>query len=76
MKNREVEHMLKIFLIIGVTAIIISGIYLGAWTDAQHQRANFHSETEEYRNTRTKVAMVSGLVGFLSLGIAMLIYFL
>ena len=68
--------MLKIFLVIGIIAIIISGIYIGAWTTAQQQRANFHSETEEYRKHRTKIAMVSGLIGFLSLGIAGLIYFL
>ena len=68
--------MLKIFLIIGIIAIIISGIYIGAWTSGQQQRANFHSETEDDRNIRTKVAMISGLIGFLSLGMAGLIYFL
>ncbi|HZH58238.1 MAG TPA: DUF5316 family protein [Metabacillus sp.] len=68
--------MLKLFLIVGVIGIIISGIFIGAWTDGQQQRANFHSETEDHRNFRTKIALTSGLVGLISLGVAGLIYFL
>lgn len=68
--------MLKLFLIVGVIGVIISGIFIGAWTDGQQQRANFHSETGDHRNFRTKVGMISGLVGVISLGIAGLIYFL
>jgi hypothetical protein len=68
--------MLEMFLTVGVIGIIISGIFIGAWTDGQQQRANFHSETEDHRNFRTKIAMISGLVGFISLGIAGFIYFL
>lgn len=67
--------MLKLFLIVGVIGIVISGIFIGAWTDGQQQRANFHSETDDHRNFRTKIAMISGLVGLISLGIAGLIYF-
>jgi hypothetical protein len=68
--------MLKLFVIVGVIAFILSGISIGAWTDGQQQRANFHSETKEHRNFRTKIAMVSGLVGLISLGVAGFIYFL
>lgn len=68
--------MLKLFLIIGVISIFISGIFIGAWTDGQQQRANFHSETEDHRNFRIKIGMVTGAVGLLSFGIAGLIYFL
>ena len=68
--------MLKLFLIAGVIGIIISGIFIGAWTDGQQQRANFHSETDDHRSFRTKIATTSGLVGLISLGIAGLIYFL
>ena len=68
--------MLKFFSIVGVIGIIISGIYIGAWTDGQQQRANFHTETYEDRKFRTNIAMISGLVGLLSLGIAGLLYFL
>ncbi|MEH7444871.1 DUF5316 family protein [Bacillus sp. JJ1122] len=68
--------MLKLFFIVGVMGIIISGIFIGAWTDGQQHRANFHSETGDHRNFRTKIAMISGFVGLISLGIAVVIYFL
>jgi hypothetical protein len=68
--------MLKLFLTVGVIGIFISGIFIGAWTDGQKQRANFHSETENHRDFRTKIAIISGLVGLLSLGIGGLIYFM
>lgn len=67
--------MFKFFLIIGVIGIIISGIFLGVWTNGQQQRANFHSETEEHRSVRTKISMYSGMVGVISLGISAIIYF-
>ncbi|MGP7816776.1 DUF5316 family protein [Niallia sp. 01092] len=68
--------MLKLFFIVGIIGMIISGIFIGAWTDGQQQRANFYTETKDDRNFRTKVAMISGLVGLISLGVAGLIYFL
>ncbi|MDR7246385.1 DUF5316 family protein [Priestia megaterium] len=68
--------MLKVFLIIGVLGIVVSGIFIGAWTNGQQQRANFHSETNKHRNLRTKIATSSGLIGVVSLAIAASIYFL
>ncbi|RDW14989.1 DUF5316 family protein [Oceanobacillus chungangensis] len=68
--------MLKFFLIIGGIGILISAIFLGVMTDGQQQRANFHSETEEHRSFRTKIASYAGLIGIASLGIAALIYYL
>ncbi|GHI01614.1 hypothetical protein AM1BK_51560 [Neobacillus kokaensis] len=68
--------MLQFFLIVGIIGIVISGIFIGAWTDGQQQRANFYSETPEHRNFRTKIAVYSGLIGVISLGISGLIYFL
>jgi len=68
--------MLQLSFIIGIVGIIISGLFIGDWTDGQQQRANFHSETVEHRNFRTKIALCSGLVGIISLGIACLLYFL
>ncbi|MFJ7859214.1 DUF5316 family protein [Peribacillus sp. NPDC097206] len=67
--------MLKLFEIIGVVGICLSGIYLGAWNSGSEQRANFHSETPEHRQFRTKIALYSGLIGLLSLGIAGLIWY-
>lgn len=55
--------MFQFFLIIGVIGILLSGIFIGAWTNGQQQRANFHSETEEHRGFRTKIALYSGLIG-------------
>jgi hypothetical protein len=68
--------MIQLFLIVGVAGIVISGIFIGAWTDGQQERANFHSETDKHRNFRTRIALYSGLVGAISLGIARLIYLL
>lgn len=67
--------MFNFFFIIGVIGIIISGIFIGAWTNGQQQRANFHSETEEHRGFRTKISMYSGLIGVISLGISAIFYF-
>ncbi|KQL50481.1 hypothetical protein AN964_22755 [Heyndrickxia shackletonii] len=66
--------MFQVFLIIGLLGIALSGIFLGAWTDGQQQRANFFSETVQHRKFRTKIALYSGLLGVISLGIAGLIY--
>ncbi|MDQ0229179.1 hypothetical protein J2S19_000429 [Metabacillus malikii] len=60
----------------GIICMIISGIFIGAWTNGQQQRANFHSETIDHRNSRTKIAVFSGLIGLLSFGVAGFIYFL
>ncbi|WP_078410572.1 DUF5316 family protein [Priestia abyssalis] len=68
--------MLQLLLTTGIVGILISGIFIGAWTDGQQQRANFHSETDKHRNFRTKIALYSGLAGALSLCIAGLIYFI
>jgi len=68
--------MFKVFLIIGVLGIVVSGVFIGAWTNGQQQRANFHSETSDHRSVRTKVATSSGQVGVVCLAIAASIYFL
>ncbi len=68
--------MFQFFLIVGFIGIIISGIFIGAWTNGQQQRANFHSETEEHRGFRTKISLYAGLIGILSLGISAIIYLL
>jgi len=68
--------MLEIFLTIGFISIIISGISIGAWTNGSEQRANFHSETKDHRDFRTKLAFIFGIIGLLSLSIAGVIYFI
>ncbi|WP_034301320.1 DUF5316 family protein [Bacillus cihuensis] len=68
--------MLQLFLIIGIVGIGISGVFIGAWTGGQKQRANFHSETSEHRNFRTKIALYSGGIGLISLGIEGFLFFL
>ncbi|MFJ7941775.1 DUF5316 family protein [Peribacillus sp. NPDC096622] len=67
--------MFQFFLIVGIVGIVISGIFIGAWTGGQQQRANFHSETAKNRSFRTKIAFISGLIAVISLGISGLIYF-
>ncbi|MBX9974084.1 DUF5316 family protein [Cytobacillus firmus] len=68
--------MIQLFLIVGLTCIVISGVFIGAWTNGQQHRANYHSETDEHRNFRTRIAMYTGLAGVISLGIAGLILLL
>ena len=68
--------MFNFFLIVGIVSIIVSGVFLGAWTNGQQQRANFHSETKKHRNFRTKISLFTGLLGVISLAITGLIYFL
>ncbi|MBY6054746.1 DUF5316 family protein [Cytobacillus firmus] len=68
--------MIQLFVIVGLTCIVISGLFIGAWTNGQQQRANYHSETDVHRNFRTRIAMYAGLAGVISLLIAGLIYLL
>ena len=63
--------MVKVFFIIGIVAIFISGASMGAWTDRQ----GFHEETEEHRNFRLKNGMIFGIVGVLFLAIALVIFY-
>ncbi|MFJ7829325.1 DUF5316 family protein [Peribacillus sp. NPDC097264] len=67
--------MLKVFMIIGVVGISLSGIFIGAWTTGPEQRANFHSETSEHRQFRLNMSLYTGIIGILSLGIAGLIWY-
>ncbi len=66
---------MQFFFIVGVIGIIISGIFIGAWTDGQRDRRNYNSETTEHRNFRIKTAIYFGLIGLISMGIACLLYF-
>lgn len=68
--------MTQIFLIIGIIAIVISGTFLGVWTSGQQQRANYHSETKDHRNFRSKVGIYAGLIGMVSLGVAGLLFYI
>ncbi|SMQ80978.1 hypothetical protein SAMN05444673_4069 [Bacillus sp. OV166] len=68
--------MFQFFLIVGIVGIIISSVFIGAWVDGDRQRGNFYSETPEDRNSRTKIALISGFVGIMSLVISGLIYFI
>ena len=57
--------MANVLLIIGVIAIINGGIFMGALTSGQQQRANYHTETKEDRLMRFKIGRISVLVGVL-----------
>lgn len=68
--------MIQAFLIIGIIAIIVSGMFLGVWTSGQQQRANYHSETKEHRDFRSKVGIYTGLIGVAALGLAGLLFYI
>ncbi|MFD9627469.1 DUF5316 family protein [Peribacillus muralis] len=70
------DLLFQFFLIVGIVGIVISGVFIGAWVDGDRQRGNFHSETSEDRNSRTKIALITGFVGMISLVISGLIYFI
>ncbi|MEK5391773.1 DUF5316 family protein [Margalitia sp. FSL K6-0131] len=67
--------MFRFFLIAGLVCIFVSGIYIGAWTDGDRQRANFYSETPKNRKQRVNIGLLFGLIGVISLLIAGIIYF-
>ncbi|MGD6779935.1 DUF5316 family protein [Sutcliffiella horikoshii] len=68
--------MIQLFLIIGIVAIVVSGMFLGVWTSGQQQRANYHSETKDHRDFRSRVGIYSGLIGLVSLGLAGLLFYI
>ncbi|WP_117168376.1 hypothetical protein [Paraliobacillus sediminis] len=70
---------MTVFLIIGVTALIVSMLSLGGVpTDRQshRERSSYQSETSEHRNFRTKLALYTGLIAVFSLAIAGFTYLL
>lgn len=66
--------MANVFLIIGSIAIINGGVFMGALTSGQQQRANYHTETKEDRLMRLKVGKISVLVGVLVLLLALILH--
>jgi hypothetical protein len=73
---KELSFVLKFFVIVGVVSILISGTFIGAWTNGEQQRANYHSETADHRAYRTKLGLYSGLIGLLSFSAAGLVWYL
>ncbi|MBO9129375.1 hypothetical protein J7Q84_06645 [Bacillus sp. 165] len=55
--------------------MVISGIFVGAWKNGNQQRANFHSETKEHRDFRTRISLWSGLIGVLLLALSGVLYY-
>ncbi|WP_110926617.1 DUF5316 family protein [Bacillus massiliglaciei] len=68
--------MVKLFILAGAISILISGIFIGAWTGGQRERGHFHSETNEHRKFRTRIGMIFGVIGLLFLAAAGMAYIL
>ncbi|PAF19219.1 hypothetical protein CHH69_17045 [Terribacillus saccharophilus] len=68
--------MANVLLIIGVIAVINGGIFMGALTSGQQQRANYHTESKEDRLLRLKVGRISVLVGVLVLLLGLILVIL
>lgn len=64
---------MNIFLVTGIILIIISGMFIGVWTSGNQQRANYHSETKEHRDFRSKIGIYSGVLGLILLIIGILL---
>lgn len=58
----------------GVVGISLSAIFIRAWTIGPDQRGKSHSETSENRRFRTRASIYTGVIGVLSLGIAIFIW--
>ena len=63
-------------MVIGTVAIVISGIFSGAWTSGMQARANFATETKEHRDQRNKFGLYTGVIGLIAFSIAGLIWYL
>ncbi|WP_400245747.1 DUF5316 family protein [Niallia sp. JL1B1071] len=67
--------MFTFFLVIGIIAIFIAVTMVGAWPDGRQHRNHSFTETKEDRALNTKISMVAGLIGVVSLAIAGVIYY-
>lgn len=70
------KNMFNFFLIVGIIAIFISGIFIGAWTDGRQHRINYSTEIKKDRTLKVKLSTITGLTGIVSLAIAAIIYYL
>lgn len=67
--------LFQFFLIAGIVCIILSGILIGAWSDGEQQRAIYYTETPKDRRSKTKAALISGLLGIVFFVISGIIYY-
>jgi len=67
--------MFTFFLVIGIIAIFIAVTMVGAWPDGRQHRNHYFTETKENRALNTKISIVVGLIGIVSLAIAAAIYY-
>ncbi|MCM3619868.1 DUF5316 domain-containing protein [Sutcliffiella horikoshii] len=68
--------MIQLFLIVGIVAIGISGVFLGTWTSGEQHRENYRSDTKEQRDFNSKIGIYSGLIGLASLGVVGLLLYI
>lgn len=62
--------LLKLSLIligVGIICVILSGISLNSFVSGNEQRANFHSETKEFRKERSSFGIKAGIIGLICL---------
>jgi len=62
--------LLKVPLVligVGIICVILSGISLNAFVNGNEQRANFHSETKEFRKERNSFGIKAGIIGLICL---------
>ncbi|MER2058382.1 MAG: DUF5316 family protein [Niallia sp.] len=67
--------MFTFFLVTGLIAIFIAVTMVGAWPDGRQHRNHYFTETKEDRALNTKISMVAGLIGIISLALAGVIYY-
>jgi len=61
---------------LGLLSILISGFFINAFVSGEQMRANFHTETRDMKQERTKIASKLMLFALPNLIIAIIFYFL
>ncbi|WP_100372366.1 hypothetical protein [Bacillus sp. FJAT-45037] len=67
--------MVPLLLMIGIVAIIISGILLEDWMEGRHGDGPSQAESSEAKAMRRKVGIFIGLTGLLAIGVSAVIHF-
>jgi CHASE3 domain sensor protein len=68
----ELSILLKLslfFIGVGILCVILSGLSLNTFVDGNQQRANFNSETKEFRKERSSFGIKAGIFGLIFLAI-------
>lgn len=67
---------MSVFIWIGFISLFIAGILVGAWTNGDRQRANFHSDVSKERIMKRKLSLWLFCISLISFAITAIYNFL